>query len=141
MAETSIRLYQIGQHANGWQGGRKGSGGEKGQGEKRVRGRKGSELFTAENSGEVGGKPVLCTIPWNGKGHVTDFAEGGVTPKAGSSLYFVLYSGESGSGLYCVLWNVCAATARERAQAWHPDRLAPLYRDFFARILARSASP
>ena len=25
--------------------------------------------------------------------------------------------------------------ARERAQAWHPDRLAPLYRDFFSRIV------
>jgi hypothetical protein len=26
---------------------------------------------------------------------------------------------------------------RERAQQWHPDRLAPLYRDFFSRIAHR----
>ena len=28
----------------------------------------------------------------------------------------------------------CSLAARQRAQAWHPDRLAPLYRDFFRRI-------
>ncbi len=31
--------------------------------------------------------------------------------------------------------------ARERAQAWHPDRLAPLYRDFFSRVARQGGSP
>ena len=33
------------------------------------------------------------------------------------------------------LLRPCSRAARERAQAWHPDRLAPLYRDFFSRII------
>ena len=32
-------------------------------------------------------------------------------------------------------YDHCSRAARERAQAWHPDRLAPLYRDFFSRII------
>jgi glycosyltransferase involved in cell wall biosynthesis len=36
-------------------------------------------------------------------------------------------------------YDQCSRAARERAQAWHPDRLAPLYRDFFSRIVLRSA--
>ena len=31
--------------------------------------------------------------------------------------------------------------ARQRAQAWHPDRLAPLYRDFFSRIIRQPGRP
>ena len=35
-------------------------------------------------------------------------------------------------------WS-CAA--RERAQRWHPDRLAPIYRDFFSRITHQPGPP
>ncbi len=35
----------------------------------------------------------------------------------------------------------CSLAARQRAQAWHPDRLAPLYRDFFRRIARHPAPP
>ena len=31
--------------------------------------------------------------------------------------------------------------ACERAKAWHPDRLAPLYRDFFSRIAKQPMAP
>ncbi len=31
--------------------------------------------------------------------------------------------------------------ARERAQQWHPDRLAPIYRDFFTRITHQPGPP
>ena len=31
--------------------------------------------------------------------------------------------------------------ARERAQLWHPDRLAPIYRDFFSRITHQPGPP
>ena len=31
--------------------------------------------------------------------------------------------------------------ARERAQQWHPDRLAPVYRDFFSRITHQPGPP
>ena len=36
-------------------------------------------------------------------------------------------------------YDQCSRGARERAQAWHPDRLAPLYRDFFSRIVRQTA--
>ena len=36
-------------------------------------------------------------------------------------------------------YDQCSRAARERAQAWHPDRLAPLYRDFFSRIVRQTA--
>ena len=35
----------------------------------------------------------------------------------------------------------CSRAARERARAWHPDRLAPLYRDFFSRVSRRPEPP
>ncbi len=38
-------------------------------------------------------------------------------------------------------YDRCSRAARERAQAWHPDRLAPLYRDFFSRIISRHSLP
>ncbi len=31
--------------------------------------------------------------------------------------------------------------ARERAQAWHPARLAPIYRDFFSRMVRQRGAP
>jgi glycosyltransferase involved in cell wall biosynthesis len=31
--------------------------------------------------------------------------------------------------------------ARERAQAWHPDRLSPLYREFFSQIVHAAGQP
>ncbi len=34
-------------------------------------------------------------------------------------------------------YDRASRAARERAQAWHPDRLAPLYRDFFSRVSRR----
>jgi glycosyltransferase involved in cell wall biosynthesis len=45
------------------------------------------------------------------------------------------------------LWDDAAGyerwsrTARERAQQWHPDRLAPMYRDFFASITRQPGPP
>ena len=38
-------------------------------------------------------------------------------------------------------YEQCSLAARQRAQAWHPDRLAPLYRDFFRRIACRPVQP
>jgi glycosyltransferase involved in cell wall biosynthesis len=38
-------------------------------------------------------------------------------------------------------YDRCSLAVRERAQAWHPDRLAPLYRDFFSRILQQPCPP
>ena len=38
-------------------------------------------------------------------------------------------------------YDRCSLAARQRAQAWHPDRLAPLYRDFFRRIAQLPAPP
>ncbi len=35
-------------------------------------------------------------------------------------------------------YEQCSRAARERAQAWHPDRLAPLYREFFFGIAHRA---
>jgi len=32
-------------------------------------------------------------------------------------------------------YDRASRAAHERAQAWHPDRLAPLYRDFFNRVM------
>jgi glycosyltransferase involved in cell wall biosynthesis len=34
-------------------------------------------------------------------------------------------------------YDRASRSARERAQCWHPDRLAPLYRDFFTRIVSQ----
>ena len=31
-------------------------------------------------------------------------------------------------------YNVCSRRARERSQRWHPNRLGPIYREFFGRI-------
>ena len=38
-------------------------------------------------------------------------------------------------------YDRCSRAARERARAWHPDRLAALYRGFFGRIARRHGSP
>ena len=40
-----------------------------------------------------------------------------------------------------VYYEQCSRAARERAQAWHPDRLAPLYRDFFGGAARRRRAP
>ena len=39
-----------------------------------------------------------------------------------------------------VEYDRCSRAARLRAQAWHPDRLAPLYRDFFGSVADQSRS-
>jgi hypothetical protein len=39
-----------------------------------------------------------------------------------------------------VEYDRCSRAARQRAQAWHPDRLAPLYRDFFGSVANQSRS-
>jgi len=38
-------------------------------------------------------------------------------------------------------YDRASRAARERAQQWHPDRLAPIYRNFFARIVHQPAPP
>jgi glycosyltransferase involved in cell wall biosynthesis len=38
-------------------------------------------------------------------------------------------------------YDRCSRAARARAERWHPDRLAPLYRDFFSRIAHPSGAP
>lgn len=37
-------------------------------------------------------------------------------------------------------YEQCSRAARERARVWHPDRLAPLYRDFFSRLVRRTSA-
>ena len=32
-------------------------------------------------------------------------------------------------------YDECSRAARQRAQAWHPGRLAPLYREFFGKVM------
>jgi glycosyltransferase involved in cell wall biosynthesis len=38
-------------------------------------------------------------------------------------------------------YDRASRAALERAQAWHPDRLAPLYRNFFSRVSRRPEPP
>ena len=38
-------------------------------------------------------------------------------------------------------YDHCSRALAERTRAWHPDRLAPLYRDFFTRIVRQRGSP
>jgi hypothetical protein len=35
----------------------------------------------------------------------------------------------------------CSRAAREHAQQWHPDRLAPIYREFFSSLCRQPGLP
>ena len=40
-----------------------------------------------------------------------------------------------------VYYEQCSLAARERAQAWHPNRLMPSYHEFFSRIARQPGAP